>query len=98
MKVDDPVDIVELTFVLDEVVAKARRLEKLIATSETDGASGVERAVYRIKFDPIGVQFSVAEPNRNVAFGNRGLRLGKGVLAVSSNVQTPRCWSNCFWR
>tara|TARA_B100000401_G_scaffold33079_1_gene19794 strand:- start:147 stop:416 length:270 start_codon:yes stop_codon:yes gene_type:complete len=50
-------------------------LEKLIAAPETNGASGVERAVGRIKFDPIGVQFGVPEPNRNVAFGNRGLRI-----------------------
>ena len=88
---DDPVDIVELPFVLDEVVAKARCLKKLIAAPETNGASGVERAVGRIKFDPIGVQFGVPEPNRNVAFGNRGLRLGIGVLAVSSNVQARWC-------
>ena len=92
MKVDDPVNVVELTFVLDEVVAEARGLKKLFATPEADGAAGVERAVGRIKFDPISVQFSLPELNRNVAFGNRCLGFGVGVLAVSSNVQARRSW------
>ena len=76
---------------MNEVVAEARRLEELLAAPETDGAAGVERAIGRIKFDPIGMQFSVPELNRDVAFGNRGLGLGIGVLPVGKNLQARRC-------
>ena len=63
MKVDDPVDILELTFVLDEVVAEARRLKILIATFKTHSTAGEERAVDRIKFDAISMEFSVTKLN-----------------------------------
>ena len=75
---------------MDEVVAEARRLKKLLATSETDGAAGVKRAVNSIKFDAIGAKFSVPELNQNVAFSDRRLGLGVGVLAVSPDIETCR--------
>ena len=70
----------------------------MTATPEADSTACEERAVGRIKFDPIGVQFGVPEPNRNVAFGDVGFRLGIGVLAVSSNIQARRCGSSWLWR
>ena len=79
---------------MDEVVAEARGLKKLFATPEAHGAAGVERAIRRIKFNAISVQFSLPELNRNVAFGNRDFGFGVRVLAVSSNVQARRRWRN----
>ena len=94
LKVDDPIDIVELTFVLDEVVAEARRLEILLAPLEAHSSAGVKRAEACIEFDAIGTEFSVSKLNRNVALGDRGLGLGVGVLAVSLNLETCWRWSN----
>ena len=79
---------------MDEVVAEARRLKILLATLETDGTAGIERAVGGIEFDPIGTQLGVSEPNRNIAFGDCRLGLAVGVLAVGLNVEARRCWSN----
>ena len=94
LKVDDPVDIVELTFVLDEVVAEARRLKILFAPLEAHGATGVQRAKACIEFDAIGAEFSIAKLNPDIAFGNRGLGLAICALAVRLNVEARRRWSN----
>ena len=98
LKVDDPVNIVELTFVLDEVVAEARCLEILLAPLEAHGAAGVERAETGIKFNAIGTEFSVPKLNADVSFGNRGFGFAVCALAVSPNVEVRLCrnnsWSN----
>ena len=75
---------------MNEVVAEAGRLKKLLATSETDGAAGIKRAISRIKFDPIGTKFSVPELNQNVSFSDRRLGFGVGVLAVSPDIEARR--------
>ena len=64
----------------------------LTAAPEADSTACVERAVSRIKFDPIGVQFGIPESNRNIALGDVGFRLGIGVLAVSANFEACRRW------
>ena len=63
LEVDDPVDIIEQSFLLNEVVAEAGRLKILTSAPEADSAACVERAVGRIKFNPIGVQLGVPELN-----------------------------------
>ena len=94
LKVDDPVDIVELTFVLDEVVAEARCLEILITPLEAHSAAGVERAKTCIEFDAIGAEFSIPELNTDVAFGDRGLGFAICALAIRLNVEALLHWSN----
>ena len=54
---------------MEQVVAEARRLKILTATLETNGATGIKRAVGSVEFDAISAKFSVSEPNRDVAFG-----------------------------
>ena len=79
---------------MDEVVAEARRLEILLATLETHGSTGVERAKTCIEFDAIGAEFSIPKLNADVAFGDRGLGLAICALAIRLNVEVRRCWSN----
>ena len=96
LKVDDPVDIVELTFILDEVVAEACRLEILLAPLEAHSAAGVERAETCVEFDAIGAEFGVPELNADIAFGDRGLGLAIRALAVGLDLEARRCRSD--WR
>jgi hypothetical protein len=87
VEVQHAIDIVEFTGALQQAVAQATGLEKLLPPLKPHATHGEQGAAGRIKFNPIRLQAAAGDGCGDVACADVTLQLGVVVLLVAGQLQ-----------
>ena len=86
-EVEDPVDILQLPFRLDQVEAQAAGLEVLTAPLEAHAAAGIDAAAAGVKFEPVGQQAAAVQQGLDLARGDEAVEQQVEALLIGLQIQ-----------